>query len=213
MIPRPLTHDERKAAEAAFSGKPCDPKWSVAARAVYDGLVKALPVSSALGQPPTGDSGSPPEATPATFDTTAPTTTDERSDAAAKGATRTRADALEKGLIIDVSPVAHSLGLQLPVAFSRPLWEAGISVSDSLPDDQQQARVRDVLLALTLNLVRRRSIPSVLLFPALLTFPPEDRPTIWTLYAVAHEDPDAGAALTLLLPNEVPTSGLLGSNN
>ncbi len=39
---RPLTHDERKAAEAAFRGAPFDPKWSDAARKVYLGLSTAI---------------------------------------------------------------------------------------------------------------------------------------------------------------------------
>ncbi len=39
---RPLTHDEKKAAEAAFKGAPFDPKWSEAARKVYLGLSSAM---------------------------------------------------------------------------------------------------------------------------------------------------------------------------
>ena len=39
---RPLTHDEKKAAEAAFKGVPFDPKWSEAARKVYLGLSSAM---------------------------------------------------------------------------------------------------------------------------------------------------------------------------
>ena len=39
---RPLTHDEKKAAEAAFKGSPFDPKWSEAARKVYLGLSAAI---------------------------------------------------------------------------------------------------------------------------------------------------------------------------
>ena len=39
---RLLTHDERKAAEAAFKGEPFNPKWSEAARKVYLGLSSAL---------------------------------------------------------------------------------------------------------------------------------------------------------------------------
>ncbi|MGB0909174.1 MAG: hypothetical protein ACPGYT_02330 [Nitrospirales bacterium] len=35
---RPLTHDEKKAAEAAFRGAPFNPKWSEAARKVYQGI-------------------------------------------------------------------------------------------------------------------------------------------------------------------------------
>jgi hypothetical protein len=40
--PRPLTHDEKKAAEAAFQGMPFNPTWSEAARRVYEGITNAL---------------------------------------------------------------------------------------------------------------------------------------------------------------------------
>ncbi|MBU6435523.1 MAG: hypothetical protein KJS98_19610, partial [Nitrospirae bacterium] len=41
--PKALTHDEKKAADAAFSGRPFNDAWSGSARAVYDSIVKALP--------------------------------------------------------------------------------------------------------------------------------------------------------------------------
>ena len=40
--PRPLTHDERKAAEAAFRGIPVNPNWTERARSVYFGINSAL---------------------------------------------------------------------------------------------------------------------------------------------------------------------------
>jgi len=39
---RPLTYDEKKAADAAFTGSPFDPQWSAAARKVYVGLSMAI---------------------------------------------------------------------------------------------------------------------------------------------------------------------------
>jgi hypothetical protein len=42
MEPRVLTSDQKKAAEAAFLGLPCDQKWPATARAVYEGLMTAL---------------------------------------------------------------------------------------------------------------------------------------------------------------------------
>ena len=39
---RPLTNDEKKAAEAAFRGAPFNPKWSEAARKVYQGISGAI---------------------------------------------------------------------------------------------------------------------------------------------------------------------------
>jgi hypothetical protein len=38
---RALTYDEKKAAEAAFTGRPFNPEWSEAARKVYDGITGA----------------------------------------------------------------------------------------------------------------------------------------------------------------------------
>ena len=40
--PRPLTYDEKKAAEAAFQGMPFNPAWSEVARQVYEGMSNAL---------------------------------------------------------------------------------------------------------------------------------------------------------------------------
>ena len=38
MTPRSLTHDERNAAHAAFTGQPFQDSWSSRARTVYDGI-------------------------------------------------------------------------------------------------------------------------------------------------------------------------------
>ena len=40
--PRPLTYDEKKAAEAAFRGAAFDPSWSESALKVYEGLRLAI---------------------------------------------------------------------------------------------------------------------------------------------------------------------------
>ena len=39
---RALTHDEKKAAEAAFRGDPFNPAWSVSAANVYAGIRSAM---------------------------------------------------------------------------------------------------------------------------------------------------------------------------
>jgi len=39
---RALTYDEKKAAEAAFTGRAFNPAWSDAARKVYDGIIAVM---------------------------------------------------------------------------------------------------------------------------------------------------------------------------
>jgi hypothetical protein len=48
--PRPLTHDEKKAAEAAFQGMPFNPTWSEASRQIYEGMSNALRTRGGLGR-------------------------------------------------------------------------------------------------------------------------------------------------------------------
>ncbi|WP_447599893.1 hypothetical protein [Nitrospira sp. Nam80] len=57
--PRPLTHDEQKAAEAAFRGLPPDPTWTVGALCVYHGIRTALASRRELKEfTPAGDAPS-----------------------------------------------------------------------------------------------------------------------------------------------------------
>lgn len=44
---RPLTNDERKAAEAAFRGEPFDAEWSQSAREMYEGISAFLALRTA----------------------------------------------------------------------------------------------------------------------------------------------------------------------
>jgi hypothetical protein len=45
---RALTYDEKKAAEAAFTGRPFNPEWSEAARRVYDGITGVMGTTKPL---------------------------------------------------------------------------------------------------------------------------------------------------------------------
>lgn len=226
MTARALSHDERKAAEAAFTGRPFDPAWSLSARAVYDGIVKALPAPVLSEQAAPADQVKPAEALaaadqPAAPDLQAPMASEPSQPQAESDQplglpqpqTFNREEAIEKGYVIDVSPAAHDMGLPIPVGISRPLWEAGIAVADHVPDEQQAARVRDVLLALRLHLASSPALPPLFLFPALLSLPTKSAPQLCSLCAVAQKDATAPFSLTLLLPGEVSSIALPPSDN
>ena len=111
--------------------------------------------------------------------------------------------AIQSGMLIDVTPLAQELGLNLPVGISKPLWEIGITASNKLHDAQYTERVRDVLMALRLHLETKEVSSPWIKFPALLSFPPDAAPQVCSLYAVAHKDASSPYSLTLLLPHEV----------
>ena len=192
---RALSHDERHAAEAAFAGRPFDPRWSARARTIYEGILKSrptpliaeepsvpTPVASGAPQPPQPDSG-PAMPAPVPFQ-----------------------QALDAGSLIDVTPTAKQLGLSFSVTVTKPLWETGIAPENTLTEVEQAARLRDVLMAFRLRLASQPTIAPLVDFPALLAFPHGAVPQPVPLFALIQPDEQNKAMVTLLLPTEVATT-------
>jgi hypothetical protein len=214
--PRLLTHDERKAAEAAFSGRPCDPAWSESAQRVYKGLIHALtPLADEAVVTPNQNGGSqeappqPSSALPLVEEPNpfGPTHSDEaleaRLDVPTKQLITTRQQAIQAGLLIDVSTDAQKLGLTFPVTVTKPLWEFGIASGESVSEEEKARRLRDVLMAFRLRIAGQAVLSPLIDFPAMLALPPGGVPQPVPLFALIQPDEQNRAAATLLLPNEV----------
>lgn len=198
MNGRKLTYDEKKAAEAAFRGRPFNPAWSPAARDVYDSLASIMLTRDAIGK----DAGPEPASEPAAAPQPAGSA---QSNPETETASKLLEEAGQAGVLIDVTPIAQSAGLNLSVWITRPLWDLGITASHTIQGDQYANRVRDILMALRLHLATSSISSPFMKFPALLSFPPEPTPQLCSLYAVVHKDPADPNSLTVLLTNEVPT--------
>ena len=211
-----LTHDERKAAEAAFGGRPFNPTWSDSAKRVYEGLIQALPAlpdeAAVTHDQNAASNESLPEAAPA--EPTAeepklesPTHSDQalevRADAPANQLITNRQQAIQAGFLIDVSTDAQKLGLTFPVTVTKPLWEVGIAPGESMSDEEKAERLRDVLMAFRLRIASQATLSPLIDFPAMLALPPGGVPQPVPLFALIQPDEQNRAAATLLLPNEV----------
>jgi hypothetical protein len=202
--PKALSHDEKKAADAAFAGRPFNEAWSASARAVYDGIVKALPhIDVAI---PTSSTQSEP------LQPQEPLAQEQVSEqelvegTAMPPAIHDREAAIQAGILIDVTPTALQLGITFPVTITRPLWEMGIVTNRSLPEEDQTSRLRDILMAFRLRLASLTTVSPLLDFPVLLALPPSKVPQPVPLFALIQPDPTHQANVTLLLPNEVALS-------
>lgn len=208
--PKSLSHDEKKAAEAAFSGRPFNPAWSAGARLVYDGILKVLPAP--LNHSTTQETmASVPTVAASTGQHSADgaAVRDEvrHTDQAARPATITDIrQAIEAGALIDVSPTAQQLGITFPITITKPLWEAGITVHQTLSEEDTAGRLRDVLMAFRLRLSSLVTVSPLVDFPALLAMPPGTIPQPIPLFAVIQPHKEHQATVTLLLPNEVATT-------
>jgi hypothetical protein len=209
-----LTHDEKKAAEAAFAGHPFNEAWSASARAVYDGIVKALPHTNvAIPTPSTGEeSVEAPSTQSEHLQPQEPLAQEQVSEqelgerTVMPASLRDREAAIQAGLLIDVTPTALQLGITFPVTITRPLWEVGIVTNQPLPEEDQTTRLRDVLMAFRLRLASLTTVSPLLDFPVLLALPPSKVPQPVPLFALIQPDPTHQANVTLLLPNEVSLS-------
>jgi hypothetical protein len=211
LPPQTLTHDEKNAADAAFAGRPFNPKWSARARIVYDGIVKALPAPSETPE----DSPSDPDATIEPLESvmsesmTEPKesgsgqTDEDKKDSETLPAKIPFEEALASGALIDVTPAAKQLGFSFSVTVTKPLWDVGIAPIQTLTEEERAGRLRDVLMAFRLRLASQSTISPLIDFPALLTFPPNNVPQPIPLFALIQPDEQNRATATLLLPNEV----------
>ena len=202
--PRALSHDERYAAEAAFAGRPLNPRWSARAKAVYEGIQKSLPtqeisdsiVDSALSEEPLASM---------------PVPTESLAESAQPSDRSTRAprpfqQAIDTGALIDVTATAKQLGLSFSVTVTKPLWDTGIAPTNTLTEEERSGRLRDVLMALRLRLTAQPTTAPLIDFPALLAFPHGAIPQPVPLFALVQPDEQHQAMVTLLLPTEVATT-------
>lgn len=212
--PKALTHDEKKAADAAFAGRPFNEAWSASARAVYDGIVNAMPHTD-VAVPAPSIVENPVETPSAQSEPLQPQEPlpQERVDGQ-ELLERTvlpqtigdREAAIQAGTLIDVTSTALELGITFPVTISRPLWEVGIVTNQSLSEEDQTSRLRDVLMAFRLRLASLTTVSPLLDFPVLLALPPSKVPQPVPLFALIQPDPTHQANVTILLPNEVSLS-------
>jgi hypothetical protein len=203
--PRALSHDERHAAEAAFAGRPLNPRWSARARAVYEGILKSLPT------PKTSDLGivgqeMPEEQLAPMSVPREPVEESEQSPNHTTPAPIPFQQAIETGALIDVTPTAKQLGLSFSVTVTKPLWDTGIAPGKTLTEDERSARLRDVLMAFRLRLTAQPTTAPLIDFPALLAFPHGAVPQPVPLFALVQPDEQNQAMVTLLLPTEVATT-------
>ncbi len=207
---RPLTHDEKKAAEAAYRGRPFDASWSQAARAVYDGVLMARGYAvDAFGS---GDVNREavkeiPSAETLFAEMMGPVLLSEEkgpSERATAHPLLSRQEAIEAGLLVDVTKKAKRIGFHVAVGVTKFLWDRNITKSLDLDPHEWDLRVRDLLLAVRLKMAGSATsgpwVEVPVVFPSTQG---EEPPQVFSIYALFHKDPVAEDCVTLIHPNEL----------
>ena len=106
----------------------------------------------------------------------------------------TRAQAIEDGVLVDVSEVAREAGIRFPVAVTRTLFDTRITPPKSNKIESVQGRLWDVLWMF--SLATRRSSGAEILFRVIIGRKTE------TLKAVCSGGDDGAPVITISFPNE-----------
>jgi hypothetical protein len=117
-----------------------------------------------------------------------------------------RQEAIQAGVLIDVTAAARKLGMSFQITITKPLWEIGITTDQTLSEESKSERLRDVLMAFRLRLASQATLSPLIDFPAMLALPPGGVPQPVPLFALIQPGEQNQAIVTLLLPNEVSAS-------
>lgn len=112
----------------------------------------------------------------------------------------TRAQALEDGVLVDVSETAREAGIKFPVALTRAVWESYVAVPEGVVRQDEPGRLWDACHTLRCEILR--SGGGEVLYYRLYVRNTNCRPKLVTLKAVCGPGDQAEPVITVMLPEE-----------
>jgi len=110
-----------------------------------------------------------------------------------------RAQAIEDGLLVDVSDLAREAGFVLSVAVTRTVWAECVEVHDGGADQDEQGRLWDVLFMLRIAIKMLGPNESRLKFTVMVR---NRTARLVELEAVCGPGDDARPVITIMFPGE-----------
>ncbi len=114
----------------------------------------------------------------------------------------TRAQAIEDGVLIDVSTVAREAGITYPVALTRAAWERCVTVPPGVLCQDEAGRLWDVLWLLRCAVGRSDGGPELRFGVHVRDDNSERTPPLVRLKAVCGPGDQAEPVVTVMLPDE-----------
>src|SRR5262245_20411030 len=113
-----------------------------------------------------------------------------------------RAQAIEDGVLIDVSATAKETGFRYAVALTRAVWESCVTVPAGVRCQDEAGRLWDLLYLLRLAIGRSDGGPEVRFNVHVRNDNGSGTPPLVRLKAVCGPDDDGSPCITVLLPDE-----------
>ena len=115
-------------------------------------------------------------------------------------ATYSRKQAIEDGVLVDVTDTAKEAGLVWPVALTKVVWERYVKVPEAVSWQDEAGRLWDILWMLRLAIAGSHSGCKLRFELAVQNEPGEPKPV--TLKGVCGPGDDMEPVITVMLPEE-----------
>ncbi len=117
----------------------------------------------------------------------------------------TRAQAIEDGVLVDVSSVAREAGIKFPVALTATVWAKYVQVPEAVPCQDESGRLWDILWMLRCAIIasKHQEPGEPLLYRLVVRNGqrPSRRDRV-TLKSVCGPGDNAEPVITIMLPDE-----------
>jgi hypothetical protein len=111
----------------------------------------------------------------------------------------TRAQAIEDGVLIDVTETAKEVGIRYPTALTSTVWERYVRVPDGVTCQDQVGRLWDILFLFALSSIGKKDCSQ---FVYSLSVRNQNGPEMVRLKAVCGPGDNLEPVITIMLPEE-----------
>lgn len=116
--------------------------------------------------------------------------------------TYSRAQAIEDGVLVDVSEAARAAGIKYPTALTKKVWDEYVTVPEGIIGQDEAGRLWDILW-MFMQEIRRSKGGDELYFKLHVRNDNRDRtPPLRTLKALCGPGDEAEPVITIMFPEE-----------
>jgi hypothetical protein len=112
------------------------------------------------------------------------------------------AQAIEDGVLIDVTQTAKEAGIRYPVALTKAVWERCVTVPPGVQCQDEAGRLWDVLWLLRVAIEASDGGPRILYGAHVRNDNRERTPPLVRLKALCAPNDDGSPCITVLMPDE-----------
>jgi hypothetical protein len=113
-----------------------------------------------------------------------------------------RKQAIEDGVLVDVTATAREAGFRFPVALTRAAWERCVTIPPGVTGQDEAGRLWDVLWMLHIAIKKNSGGPEVHFALHVRDSNREGTPPLVQLKALCGPGDDAAPVITIMLPEE-----------